>query len=506
MPTNRNFLKAARWALEQEGKPMTVELIVEKAIEAGELTTTGETPENSMRARLSTEIRKNKENSIFVRSGPNEFGLRKWSIKEYDEHPLIKDRSGELVVCIPQSTIDNFGRFFGYSKKIDKFLKIFRESSINFIERAKAEIDDDYKQLISYVILTNKKGEVLSFKRGRYSTANKRLLEGAVCIGFGGHVNISDYISNTGNYRLFAYRELGIKEAASREIREELRIKLFNEKSLEFIGVINDDSSPTGLRHLGVVLRGILPETFNIDDINTERSINKLRFLSPDNLWDEFHELEFWSQLICKAYWKRPNEGSKVKILAGKKKIIDGPISIVGEIATGKTIISNYLAKRYKLPVITTRLCVSKLIGVKDFKSGRRDNFSQKALNLVSTKKGIKKLADKIISEIEKTGMNMVIIDGVRNLETNRLLEKAFPNLTTVFVDCPRDDSYRYYRLRVKRNATIDEFRSARHHEVEKEVYLFKNRAKLKIYNGGTKRELLSKVGSWFDEKLQISD
>jgi hypothetical protein len=99
-----------------------------------------------------------------------------------------------------------------------------------------------------------------------------------------------------------------------------------------------------------------------------------------------------------------------------------------------------------------------------------------------------------------------VIIDGVRNLETNKLLEKEFPNMTTVFVDCPRDDSYEYYRLRVKRNATIDEFRNARHHEVEKEVFLFKNRAKVRIYNGGSKRELFSKIESWFDDRIQISD
>jgi predicted NUDIX family phosphoesterase len=505
MPTNRNFKKAAIWALEQEGKPMTVDLIVEKAIEAGELTTTGQTAPNSMRARISEDIRKKKIESLFIRIGPNKFGLRKWSLKEYDEHPLIKDPRGEFVVCIPQTTIDKFGRFFGYTKKVDKFLQLLQISPVNFIDRAKAEVNDENKQLISYVLLTNRKGEILSFKRGSYSTANKRLLEGAVCIGFGGHVNVLDYISNKGNYRLFAYRELGVKEAASREIREELRFSSFDEESLEFIGVINDDSSPTGLRHLGIVLKGVLPDSFNLENINAERSINKLRFLSPNDLWREFYELEFWSQLVCKAYWKRPAQSSQVKISAGKKKIIDGPISIVGEIATGKTIISSYLAKRYKLPVVTTRLCVAELIGVKDFKSGKRDDFSQRAFKLVSTKKGIEKLAKKIISEIKKTGKNMVIVDGIRNLETNRLLERAFPNLTTIFVDCPRDDSYRYYRLRVKRNATIDEFRSARHHEVEREVFLFKNRAKLKIYNGGTKRELLSRVGAWFDEKIQIS-
>jgi dephospho-CoA kinase len=194
-----------------------------------------------------------------------------------------------------------------------------------------------------------------------------------------------------------------------------------------------------------------------------------------------------------------------VVIWEGRECKVNGPISIVGEIATGKTIIAEFLAEKYKLPVISTRSCVAELIGMADFDLGDRKSFSERALELVSTDFGVERLAQRIVHEIESTGKEMVIIDGIRNVKTHEKLRRKLNNLITIFVDCPRDLAYEFYKKRAKRDASIDEFRKSRYHEVEKEVPLFKNRANIRIYNGGTIKDLFSAIGPWFDEKLQIS-
>jgi predicted NUDIX family phosphoesterase/adenylate kinase family enzyme len=504
MPENRNFITAARVILEQEGLPLDIEKIVELATTTGELLSEGNTPVNTMRARISEHIRKYRDNSLFVRVGPNKFGLRTWGIEEYDKNPLIKKFKGEEVVCVPQSSIDDNGRLFGFSKDIAPLIKRINSSSFTYFDRARAEFDDDYKQLICYVMLFNKQGEILSFTRGSYSTADKRLLQGALCIGFGGHVNKHDLISANGNYRLLSIQDLGIEEASFRELREELKGIYVN--SLEYVGFINDDSSPTGVRHLGIVLKGVLKDNFDIAHVNTERSINKLSFLSTSQIWTHFHELEFWSQLLCKQFWEKPLSYTPVAIWEGREHKVNGPISIVGEIATGKTIIAEFLADKYKLPVISTRSCVADLIGMDDFYRGDRRPFSEKAYELVSTDSGVEKLVQRIIDEIKSTGREMVIIDGIRNIKTYEKLKRKLNSLTTVFVDCPRDSAYEFYKKRAGRDATIDEFRKNRYHEVEKEVPLFKTRANIRIYNAGTRDDLFSVIGSWFHAKLQIPD
>ena len=67
------FLEIAERILRDSIKPLTPDEIYKKAIELDLLYSKGKTPEFSMKARISTDIRINGFNSIFMRVGPNRF-------------------------------------------------------------------------------------------------------------------------------------------------------------------------------------------------------------------------------------------------------------------------------------------------------------------------------------------------------------------------------------------------------------------------------------------------
>ena len=70
-----DFKAAAREVLGQVGRPLHYGNITELALESGYLTSAGRTPQNTMRARLSVDVRDNPE-SPFVQTGPGVYGLK----------------------------------------------------------------------------------------------------------------------------------------------------------------------------------------------------------------------------------------------------------------------------------------------------------------------------------------------------------------------------------------------------------------------------------------------
>lgn len=492
----QEFLKAAEQVLRQHQKPLLVKDILQKALEDRLLMTGGSTPTNTMRARLSEHIRKNKEHSTFIRVGPNEFALREWNIDEYKSQPFEKTKQQEIAVCIKQRLVDKRTRLFGFSPNFKPYLNDLKDlSNVVLCHRDEAKTRLDLKQLVSYVVLKNRENQVLSFVRGTFGQ-KESLLQGVLCIGFGGHVNVTDI-------DLFGVEDAGIKNSAFREIYEE--IKGLNISDLKYIGVINDDSSPLGLNHFAFVLEGKLPAKFNEKTFSREMSINKIRFLTPKELWERFHELEFWSQLLVKNLFAKPKHHNPVFVKTKGRRLNDEPILVVGEIGSGKTEVSSHLSFKYDLPLVSTRKCVAKIIGIKNFGTKNRNRFQEKAAKLISTKSGVTRLAKEIIEQIKKTKKTCVIIDGVRNLATYNILKATYPKMNLVYIDVPRDTAYILNRNRSGgRKVSIHEFRESRHHDVEKEISLFKTRADVYLFNGGNLNDLYKTINNWWDEGNKV--
>ncbi len=70
-----DFKAAAREVLAEVGHPLHYGDITEIALESGYLSSVGRTPQNSMRARLSVDVRDNPA-SPFVQTAPGVYGLK----------------------------------------------------------------------------------------------------------------------------------------------------------------------------------------------------------------------------------------------------------------------------------------------------------------------------------------------------------------------------------------------------------------------------------------------
>lgn len=70
-----DFKEAARVVLGEVGHPLHYGDITEIALESGYLESTGRTPQNTMRARLSVDVRDNPD-SPFVQTAPGVYRLR----------------------------------------------------------------------------------------------------------------------------------------------------------------------------------------------------------------------------------------------------------------------------------------------------------------------------------------------------------------------------------------------------------------------------------------------
>ncbi len=490
----KHFLTAAEIVLSRFKIPMKVKDIVDFALEQGVLRSSGKTPVNTMRARLSEHIRKNKEQSHFIRVSSNKFALREWDVDEYISPEFKKSIDNERVVAIKQSAFDEVGRFFGFSREYEPYLKLLDRDNLVILNRDKANNDYSVKQIVSYVIIKNVNNEILAYTRGSYSSTKDKLLEGVLCIGFGGHVNEEDYND------LFGIEDGGIRNSVYRELNEELRDIKFEEPRL--IGVINDDSSPLGLNHFAFVFI----TKNNNDDLNkisAELSINKLQYLTPKILNEKFYKLEFWSQLLVKNLFDVEDIASKI-IIKEKKRHLGFPLIVVGEIGSGKSELSKIISRKLQIHYLSTREIVSEILKLKDFGVNNRIDFQNKALKLIKRKHGCKMIAEEIIKKINED--KKVVIDGVRNIETLSFIKLKYPDSTLIYVDLSVDDSYNFFSERSKRSASINEFREVRFHEVEKEIVLFKNKADVYVYNGASFNELVNTITEWIDEKNSISN
>ena len=266
--------------------------------------------------------------------------------------------------------------------------------------------------------------------------------------------------------------------------------------------MINDDSSPLGLNHLAFVYQANLPTNFKLTDFSREMSVNKLSLLNNSEIWNRFHELEFWSQILVKKYFKKPNNYAPVFVKTKNTIFNKSPLIIVGEIGSGKSEVARHISKKFSMPLISTRKCVELLINLEDFKTKNRSRFQDEAIKLVSSREGIEKLANKIIEETFKYDNDSLVIDGVRNLETYNILKMRYPKANLLYIDVPRDTAYKMFSTRSDgRKVDIHEFRNSRHHEVEKEITLFKTRADAYLFNGGNLKDLYNAINKWWYEK-----
>ena len=188
----------------------------------------------------------------------------------------------EMVLVLPRQLLDTLGEFQGIQLDARRYIgPILDGGQTRFMPRSQAEENPDFKQIIPYVLI--RQGDRwLHYVRGKASGEKRLVAKGS--IGVGGHINPEDQsLFDTG--RDFYDR------AVQRELHEELRID--GEFRTRIVALLNDDSTPVGRVHLGVVH---LCELTHENVSRGEASLTELRFLPLEELQNRREQLETWSQ------------------------------------------------------------------------------------------------------------------------------------------------------------------------------------------------------------------
>jgi len=287
-----NFLDAAYKILKREKKPLNPDDLTRKAIEHGLLASIGKTPHHSMRARLSEDILKNKEKSLFKRTDAGTFALREWGQREFHAPRHKKALFDEDIVVFNKSFLKEFIStngliHFNLEEVAKKVLHIWHP-----IKRRIAEEDENIIQLIS-VFIVRYGNKYLTFKRTKRLPESR--LHGFYSIGFGGHISPEDLKP------LFNVFDPNDQPFIIRELTEEL--KLNYNPFIKFRGLLYDDSMPVSKIHLGIVYDVFLN---NMDfEIGEKGFLMDPKFEDIKTIEKRIKDFENWSQIIIGEELKR---------------------------------------------------------------------------------------------------------------------------------------------------------------------------------------------------------
>lgn len=187
----------------------------------------------------------------------------------------------EKVLVLPTKHITNVVYSEGFLKIDLDLISELMEKYGKYIPREKAEFDESYRQIIPYVVLKDHDNYYL-FKRTK-KQGEKRLHE-KYTLGVGGHVNLKD-THKDGIWKSF-------KEGMRREVKEEVEIYI---KNIEYLGIINDLSTPVSRVHLGIAYLADV-KFFGLNEPNKFK-VEKLPLVALKKFEEK---MEGWSRLVLK--------------------------------------------------------------------------------------------------------------------------------------------------------------------------------------------------------------
>ncbi|MGN5882259.1 MULTISPECIES: NUDIX domain-containing protein [Staphylococcus] len=196
----------------------------------------------------------------------------------------------EKIIVVPRDIVFNHEKnaFNGFLPQNDPTGEAIFETLDKYEVKRRGDMEEDpaYKQLISYCLLENEKGETLVYER--LSGGGEDRLHGQSSIGVGGHMNdVMD--AQTINEVL--------RVNAQRELEEEVGLSTSKTQNMEYIGFINDDTNEVGEVHLGIVFK-IRVDSENVEAKETDTL--KIKWVNQGRI-EDYDDFETWSALILKA-------------------------------------------------------------------------------------------------------------------------------------------------------------------------------------------------------------
>jgi predicted NUDIX family phosphoesterase len=191
----------------------------------------------------------------------------------------------ERVLVVPTAVLHEAGLFHGFRDDVARYLPLLLDATkLRYMPRDEAETDPTFKQLIPYVVLRHA-GKVFHYTRGG---GGEKRLHAKRSIGIGGHISLEDGGSSRDAYRTGMLRELAEEVALEGEYTERC------------FGLINDDRTPVGQVHLGIV---------HVLDLSSpvvrsrEEALVARGFAPVADLRKDREVFETWSQFLLDGPW-----------------------------------------------------------------------------------------------------------------------------------------------------------------------------------------------------------
>jgi predicted NUDIX family phosphoesterase len=449
----------------------------------------GKTPYQTMKSKLSVHMRRYGHLSPFVRTGPGRFYLRALLDGRelaFEANPIRPPKSREGVLVFEAEELDTITTWQGLQTRWKKAAKqIFSTLKPLYIPRFDVEQDNRFTQILTYILVC-RGNAVLAYRRGTYNRVDQ-FLRGAYCIGFGGHATADDL-------NLFNLDSLGIYDTAARELREELKLpemdieRLRQHQGLEVIGIINDDSTDVGRRHLAFVMKY---ETSSDSYWNRpergEKAITQVQWIAadaPDRV--EVWNFEYWSQLCLREFTSELTLARSAYRLI-RRSLLKPPhiLCVIGPVGSGKTVATEVLKNEFGYREINTGRVMAELLDIPPVPQTPRREFQQKAWQFIQRSDGPARLARRLVEIARNIDSDRLLVDGLRQKATLDALRSLCrgSRMGVLFVQTPADLAYSFYAERIAQGASIQEFLDVRNAAVEAEVDDLLTEADAVLYN-----------------------
>jgi predicted NUDIX family phosphoesterase len=285
-----DFLQSAWHVLADEGRPLSHRELTELALARQYLASDGKTPWQTMKSKLSTDILRKRDQSLFMRTDKGLFGLRAWGVErpEYIADRYQKALLDEDVVVFDSTLLARYLPTPGIHELPPQLGQELLDQC-RPMKRSLAEDTPSVVQLVSAFILRFR-DRFLTYKR------TKRLPESRLhhyySINFGGHLNPDDvaplwniFDPNSGA----AFLE--------RELSEEVKLPDHGHRFV-YLGVLWDDRADISKQHLGIV--------YEVEMLSAQYEIGERGFLMDprlerlDEIEGRIGQFENWSELLAR--------------------------------------------------------------------------------------------------------------------------------------------------------------------------------------------------------------
>lgn len=196
------------------------------------------------------------------------------SQKTTQSAPII---TNETILVVPRKKLFESSEFQGIqTQNLNNYLSIIKKHQ-TFLPRTAMEEDENYKQIIPYLIF---KHMDKYFLMQRAAKASEQRLKSKYTLGIGGHIRKADMVSDS------------IFDWAQREFYEEVNYS--GTLSISPLGLVNDDSNAVGKVHIGLVLL-LEGDSANIS-VKTELAGGQM--LTLQDCKNYYKRMESWSRLV----------------------------------------------------------------------------------------------------------------------------------------------------------------------------------------------------------------